>query len=142
MEAFGRMMAALISGSCIVLFLVFSQTASVHWQKNETVRSLSRAYVAEVLERGTVLRTEWEVFEAELRRLGEYTAELTVYERRRYEGEEGRVYLYGKWEEDTEEKRFSGGSYLRLTVTEKGRGNPETFLYGEGCTFIAGGRIS
>lgn len=140
MEAFGRIIAVLTAASCVVFLLIVSKMAPVYWQKNETVRSITLEYAARILQSGIVLPEETEKFQKELRRFGEYRVELTVYERRRFEGEAGRVYLYEEWD-GTGKKVLLPGSYLRVFVSEAGRGKLETFLYGDGCTVAAGGRV-
>ena len=142
MEAFGRMITVLVAGGLVVIFFVFSKTVPGHWQKNETIRSLTKEYAERVMESKVISQAEREAFEAELGRFGEYEIALTVFERRRYEGEQGRVYLYAEWEGEQEQKKLLDGSYLRIVVTEKERGNPELFLYGDSFTFFAGGRVS
>ena len=94
MEAFGRMITVLTAAFCIVFLTIVSKTAPMHWQKNETVRSMTSEYAAQILKGGVVSLAEQKNFEKELNRFGEYRVELTVYERRRYEGNAGRIYLY------------------------------------------------
>ncbi len=139
MEALGRMLAVSLSAVGLVVLFLFYRTASVRWQKAETMRSLCHSYVSEVMEHGEITVTGWEIFQQELSRLGSYRMELSVYERRRYEGENGRIYMFTKWEEITE-KVLTEGSYIRLIVTEE-RSKTESFLYGTGGTVLAGGRI-
>lgn len=141
MEALGRLMAVLTAAVSLVLFLFFYQSASVKWQKNETVYSIGKAYAENILYTKTVLDTDWKRFQEKLNRLGEYETELTIYERKRYEGDNGRVYLFEEWG-GPGEKELSAGSYVRLVVREKPRGKLAVFLYGGGCTVIAGGRIA
>lgn len=142
MEAFGRMIAVL-AGECLVLLLTFYlKTVPLHWQKTETVRSITKAYAAELMESKEFCAANWETLKKELGRFGEYEIEYTVFERRRYEGENGRVYLYHEWKEEQEQKTLLEGSYLRIVVKEKKRGGLETFLYGADSVFYVGGRVS
>lgn len=141
MEAFGRGITVFVAAFSLVVLSIYSKTAPLQRQKNETVRSLTAEYVAELLEERCVQKARKERFLAELAAFGTYEAELTIYERRRYENEEGRMYLYAEWEGNEEEKRLASGSYLRLFVAEQKRSKTETFLYGEGCTIVAGGRV-
>lgn len=140
MEAFGRIVAVLAAASCVVVLVIVSKMAPVYWQKNDTVRSITLEYAARILQGGVVLPEETEKFQKELRRFGEYHVELSIYERRRFEGEAGRVYLYKECDAN-EKKVLLPGSYLRVFVTEAGKGKLETFLYGDGCTVAAGGRV-
>lgn len=142
MEAFGRMIAVLAGGCLVLFFSFYLKTVPLHWQKTETVRSITKAYAAELMESKEFCTVRWEAFKKELKRFGEYEAEYTVFERRRYEGENGRVYLYHAWKEVQEQKMLLEGSYLRIVVREKGRGKFETFLYGADSVFFAGGRVS
>ena len=134
------MIAVSIAAIGLVCFLVFYKTASVRWQKTETVRSISQAYVEDIMQRKEISHVGWEQFCKELERFGEYRAELTVYERRRFEGENGRVYLFTEWIGNEKRKVLSKGSYIRIVITE-GR-EPTEFFYGTGSTVIAGGRIA
>lgn len=141
MEAFGRMITVLTAVFCMVLLFIVFKAAPLHWQKNETVRSMALRYAVRILKSGVVSRTERENFEKELSRFGNYRVELTVYERRRFEGEAGRVYLYEEWNGSEERKMLSSGSYLRLLIAEEKKSVPETFFYGDGCTIVTGGRV-
>lgn len=141
MEAFGRMIAVLTAACCMIVLILVFKTASVYWQKNETVHSIASEYAEQILKSGIVSRTEQERVERELKRLGEYHIELTVYERKRFEGEAGRIYLYEEWDGAGERKVLSPGSYLRILVSEAKRGRLETFLYGDGGTVVTGGRM-
>ena len=140
MEALGRMLAVFTAVVGLVCFLVFYKTASVRWQKTESVRSITQAYAEDILQRKEVSRAGWEQFCKELQQFGEYRTELTVYERRRFEGENGRVYLFTEWRGNETTKALSKGSYIRIVVTE-GRKAAE-FFYGTGSSVIAGGRIA
>lgn len=142
MEAFGRVITVLLAAFSMAFLMIFSKTSMIQHQKNETVRSLVKEYVTGILEKGWISRDDQERFLSELEALGAYELELTVYERRRYEGENGRVYLFTEWKKIGEEKKLLSGSYLRLTVTERNKGKLAAFFYGEGCTVTAGGRIS
>lgn len=141
MEAFGRVIAVLMTAVCLVFLTMFFKTASVDWQKNETVHSITTAYAAQILRSKIILQEEKKRFVEEMRRLGDYEIEITVYERRRYEDSTGRIYLYSEWEGEETEKMLSSGSYLRVEVKEMKRGKLRTFMYGSGCTVVAGGRI-
>ncbi len=141
MEAFGRMITVLAAAFCIVFLTIVSKTAPMHWQKNETVRSMTSEYAAQILKGGVVSLAEQKNFEKELNRFGEYRVELAVYERRRYEGNAGRIYLYKERNGIGENEVLPSGSYLRVTVVEKKRSALETFLYGDACTIVAGGRV-
>lgn len=141
MEAFGRVITVLTAAFCMVFLLIVFKMAPVHWQKNETVHSIALRYAMRMLKSGVVSQTERENFEKELSRFGNYRVELTVYERRRFEGDAGRVYLYKEWNGTEERKVLSSGSYLRLFVAEEEKGTLETFLYGDGCTIVTGGRV-
>lgn len=141
MEAFGRVITVLLAAFCTVFLLFSSKAVSVQWQKNESVRSIVSEYVAELLENGQISVVRQERFVKELAGLGVYEIDLTVFERRRYENETGRVYLYSEWKEDGADKRLLSGSYLKVEVSEKRKGKLETFLYGTGGTVVAGGRV-
>lgn len=141
MEAFGRSVAVLFGTVSLVLLLFFFRTVSVQWQKNETVYSIGKAYAERVVQSKIASKEEWQLFQTELERLGDFEAELTVYERKRYEGEEGRLYLYEE-RVGPEEKELSVGSYVRLVIKEKSKGILTTFLYGDSCFVITGGRIA
>ncbi|MBQ9767628.1 MAG: hypothetical protein IJW37_05965 [Lachnospiraceae bacterium] len=110
-------------------------------QKSETVRSLVKEYVADLTESRRISEERHERFVKELASFGVYEIELTVYERRRYEGEAGRVYLYSECKATEGNKELLTGSYLRVTVAEQEKGKIETFLYGAACMIIAGGRV-
>lgn len=135
------MIAVLTAVCCMAILLLTFKTSSVYWQKNETVHSIASEYAARILNSGMVSKAEQESFEQELKRLGEYRIELTVYERRRFEGESGRIYVYEEWDGTGERKVLSTGSYLRLLVSEAKRGRLATFLYGDGSTVVTGGRM-
>lgn len=141
MESFGRMIAVSLSTVGVVVLLLFHKSATVRWQKAETVHSMCQAYAADVLENKMVLETEWTMFCTQIKCLGGYRAELVVYERKRYEGEEGRVYLFTEGQ-PIGETMISEGSYVRLLVTEEYKSKAEAFIYGESCFIIAGGRVS
>jgi hypothetical protein len=139
MEALGRVLAVTLSAVGVVVLFLFYRTASVRWQKTETVRSLCYTYVADALEDRAVVGADWERFQQELSRLGSYRTELSVFERRRYEGENGRIYMFTEWE-NIAENVLPEGSYIRLVVTEES-GTLSSFLYGAGGTILAGGRV-
>lgn len=142
MDAFGRTLAVSLSAICFVLLLLFYKTAPVRWQRTETVRSMTKAYAENVLSKKTVSYDDWEAFQAQLSRLGAYRAELAVYERKRFEGEEGRVYLFMERTVAEGELSLSEGSYIRITVAEDVNSKAELFLRGGGCTVIGGGRVA
>ena len=142
MEAFGRMIAVSLGAIGLVSFLVFYHTASVRWQKEESVRSLSHAYAERILSDKVVSCADLEAFRNALNRLGEYRMELVVYERRRFEGSAGRVYLFTEWSPKAEDRVLSEGSYVRIVVTEKAGGKSETFFFGGGSLIVVGGRIA
>ncbi len=141
MEAFGRAIAVLFSAAGIVFSLLFYKTATVRWQKTETVRSMSQDYAEHVLSNKEICCSEWNVFQEQLSRLGNYRTEFVVYERRRFEGEKGRIYLFREWDATDEDRKLTDGSYIRIIVTEEMEGKAQAFLYGNGCVMIAGGRI-
>lgn len=141
MEAFGRMIAVLLTASCMVFFSVFYKNSTVQRQRNETVRSLVKEYVTDLTESGQVSEKRKERFVKELAVFGVYEIELTIYERRRYEGETGRMYLYSECRNPEEDTELISGSYLRVTVKEQKKGKAETFWYGAACTFVAGGMV-
>jgi len=140
-EAFGRVIAVLLAAVCIVLFPVHAKIAHAKWQKNETVRSLVKEYVTDVFAEKRITVERRERLVTELERLGKYEINLTLYERRRYEDEDGRIYLYHPWDDAKEEKMLLSGSYLRVTVMEEQSGKVQAFFYGEGGTVVAGGRV-
>lgn len=142
MEAFGRLISVVCATVGLISCIFFYKTASVSRQRNETVQSMSNAFVQSILCDKTVSTEEWEGFRDELARLGTYQAKLTVFERRRYEGDDGGIYLYTEWDGAEREKMLSEGSYVRIVVTEQEKSKIETFLYGSGCVFFAGGRIA
>lgn len=135
------MIAVLTAVCCMAVLVLAFRMSSVYWQKNETVHSMALEYAERILKNGIVSRTESERFERELKGFGEYRIELTVYERRRFEGEGGRIYLYEEWDGTGDRKVLSPGSYLRILVSEAKRGKLEAFLYGDGGTVVTGGRM-
>lgn len=142
MDAFGRTLAVALSAVGVVFLLLFYKTAPVRWQRTETVRSITKAYAESVLSKKTVSYADWEAFQAQLGRLGSYRAELAVYERKRFEGENGRIYLFTERSVSEGEIRLSEGSYIRIVVTEDVNSKAELFFRGNGCTIIAGGRVA
>lgn len=142
MEAFGRTIAVSLSAIGLVILLLFYKTAAVRWQKTETVRSLSKAYAEKILENKEISGSDWKLFTEQLNRLGDYRTELAVYERRRFEGENGRVYLFTELVIGEEGLKLTEGSYIRMIVTEEPTGKIETMLYGGGSPVIVGGRIT
>lgn len=142
MEAFGRVLAFFLGSIGLVFLLCFNKTASLRWQRAETVRNICYAYMEDILNEKVVSRNGWEAFCRELRRLGDYRPEINVYERKRFEGKNGRVYLFAEWEAKEEDKLLAEGSYVRIKVTEKMKNKFVEFFYGAGCTFFAGGRVN
>ena len=142
MEALGRGIACLFCAASLVFLLVYQKSSAVGWQRNQTVRTMSKEYIRTVRRRGMVTEEGWTAFLRELQRLGEFDAELTVYERKRYEKASGTVYLYTEWEQNGTEKRLPEGSYVRLTVFQKEGGAWNEFWYGSGCVVFVGGRIT
>lgn len=141
MEAFGRTIALVVGMIGVVFLLLFSKTASVRWQRQETVRSMSHAFAETLLRDKKVLFHEWVTFQKELQHLGSYRAELTVYERRRFEDERGGYYLYRK-AELTDDKILGEGSYVRVLVTPVDEAeNDEMFMLGDYGVIVAGGRV-
>ncbi len=141
MEAFGRMIAMCICVVGLVFFACYQRTAAVQWQKNETLRELSQAYTDRILEDNCILEKDWEVFQRQLAGYGTYQVRLIIYERKRYEGESGRVYLFSETAYETGDQVLTEGSYVRLVVTEEEKSKSETFLYGTGVQVAVGGRI-
>ncbi len=140
MEAFGRGIAVTLGALGLVVSLLFYKTATVRWQKNETVKSMSQAYVDQVLSSGEISCSEWRIFREQLSCLGNYRTEFAVYERRRFEGNNGRIYLFQEWKVSNEDRKLAEGSYIRLVVTEEGKGKEQALFYGNECVVIAGGR--
>lgn len=141
MDAFGRTIVVSLGAIGLVFSLLFYKTASVRWQKAETVRNMCQAYAEQVLSDKEICCSEWEAFRNQLERLGNYRAEFAVYERRRYEGMNGRIYLLREWEVSGEDMLLTEGSYIRITVTEEEHNKMQTFFYGSGCVAVAGGRV-
>ncbi|MBQ8800002.1 MAG: hypothetical protein IJZ55_10595 [Lachnospiraceae bacterium] len=141
MEAFGRMISLMCAMVGLVVCIVFYETASIGQQKNETVQSISNAFIQRTLKNQMISETEWNVFLNELGRLGTYETELTVLERRSFEGERKERYLFAELDEIRYGQRLSEGSYIRLVVTEKEKKTIEQWLYGGGGLYFAGGRI-
>ena len=141
MEAFGRSIAVWSGVVALFFSLLFYKTAAVRWQKTETVRSMSQMYAEYVLSTREIRMSDWNLFREQLNLLGAYRTELAVYERRRYEGEQGRVYLYTELNADVGERLLTEGSYIRLVVTEEEKGKTQTLFYGTGGRIIAGGRV-
>ena len=141
MDALGRGFSILLSLIGLVFFAVFYKATPVAVQKNETVRSLSHAYVGEILAEKTVSQNEWKLFQEQLSRIGDYRAELTVYEQRSYKGESEDAFLFTVKTGVGEDVQLLRGSYVRLTVTEETKTKATVFFRGAGCTVYAGGRI-
>lgn len=142
MEAFGRMITVALAMVGVVMFLIFYRTASMGWQREETVRSMSSAYAEHIIRSRRILQKEWEAFRQEIGRLGSYRAELSVYERRRFETGKGRTYLFTTIEAPEEDLVLTEGSYIRVVVMEEKGSRWESFVYGTGAPILAGGCIS
>lgn len=140
MEAFGRTIALGVGIIGVVCLLLVSKTASVRWQKHETVRSRSHDFTETLLRDKAFFPHEWELFQKELRDLGGYRAELTVYERRRFEREEGGFYLYEQ-AELTGEKMLREGSYVRVLVFPEESNSWDSFPLGDYGVIVTGGRV-
>lgn len=142
MEALGRGIACLFCAVSIVFLLVYQKTSAIGWQRNQTVRTMSKEYIRMVQRNGTMTEEGWSAFLRELQRLGEFDVKLTIYEKRRFEDTAGAVYSYCEWELNGKEKRIPKGSYVRLTVFSKAMGVWNRFWYGDGCVVYVGGRIT
>lgn len=140
MESFGRTIALGVGIIGIFFLLLFSKTVSVQWQRHETVRSMSHAFAKTVLRDKSVMVHKWNSFQKELRYLGAYRAELTVYERRRFEDENGGFYIFEK-SEITGNKELKEGSFVRILVTQKDSGNGKIFLSVDCGAIVTGGRV-
>jgi hypothetical protein len=101
---------------------------------------MSHAFAKTLLRDKTFLIHEWEAFRNELRHLGGYLAESTVYERRRFEDENGGFYLYEK-AELTSDTILREGSYVRVLVTQEEREAVGSVLSGDCGVIVAGGRV-
>jgi len=141
MESFGRMIAMMCGILLLVFCLIFYRSAAVCQQKNETVQSISDAFMQRTLRSKMISKSEWDVFLNKLAHLGVYRTGLTVYERRQYEGENGERYLYTEKEEIEYGQVLAEGSYIRLVVTEKEKKKMEVFLFGREFLYFTGGRI-
>lgn len=141
MDALGRGFSILLSLIGLVFFAVFYKVTPITVQKNETVRSLSHAYVREILAEKEMSQKEWTLFQEQLSRIGDYRAELTVYEQRSYKGESEDAFLFTVKREIREDVQLLRGSYVRLTVTEETKTKATVFFRGASCTVYAGGRI-
>lgn len=138
MESFGRTIAFFVGIIGVVFLLFFSKMVSARWQRHETIRSISHAFAETLLQEKSIVINEWEAFRKELYHLGGYRAELLVYERRRFEDENGVFFLYEK-AEITGDKILKAGSYVRVLVTKDGSG--ETFLMGDCGIILVGGLV-
>lgn len=141
MEALGRGIASLFCAVSLVFLLVYQKTSAVGWQRNQTVRAMSKEYVKSIQRLGMVTEEGWGMFWQELQRLGKFDAKLTIYEKRRYEGEAGAIYLYSEWEQSGTEEQIPEGSYVRLTIVQEDMQVWDRFWYGDGCVVFVGGRI-
>ncbi len=142
MEALGRTIAVALSAIGLVFLLLFYRTASVRWQKEETIRNMCQTFAENILEQRNIPGNDWNEFVERINRLGDYRTELTVYERRMFEREDGRVFLYVQHCDIENDTEIPKGSYVRIVVTEAPRGKAETFFFGDGCVLFAGGRVS
>ncbi len=141
MEAFGRTIALVVGIIGVVFLLLFSKTVSVRWQRHETVRSMSHGFAERLLYEKEISFRKWEDFQKEIASLGDYRAELTVYERRRFEDKNGGFYLYQK-AEFAGDKILREGSFVRVLVTPADEvGIGEGFLLGDYGAIVAGGRV-
>lgn len=140
MEAMGRFFAMAIGTVGLFFLLFLNKTSSFLWQKNETVRSMSHAFAEHMMAEKEVSGEELGDFRETLEKLGSYRVTVSVFERRRYENESGRIYLFTE-SENPEEVVLVPGSYLRIVVTEEERSKLSVFLYGSPCTVYAGGRV-
>ena len=138
MESFGRTVAFGVGIIGVVFLLLFSKTVSVRWKRHETVRSMSHAFAEKLLQDKKFSVYEWEAFQKILDDLGGYRAELTVYERRRFEDENGVFYLYDRTE-TTDDTMLGEGSYVRVLVMQEGGG--ERLLSGNYGSIVAGGQV-
>lgn len=141
MEAFGRLIAVLWTVFCVIFLSVYSKEIVFRRQKNETVRSIVKEYASDVLEDGRVVSERKEAFLKELAGFGLFEVNVTVYERRRFDSENGRNFFYREREEVCAEMQLPSGSYVRVIVAEQEKGKTETFLYGAAGIITAGGRV-
>lgn len=141
MESFGRVIAVVVGIIGVVFLLLLSGTASVRWQRYETVRSLSDKFAQDILFEKKISYLEWDVFRQEIGNLGDYRAELTVYERCRFEDENGSFWLY-RTEEVDGDKTLSEGSYVRVSVSLANKaGSSDVFQPGDYGVIVAGGCV-
>lgn len=141
MDGFGRLIAVMFGTTGLVFSLLLYRTAAVRWQKEETVRSMSQMYAEHVLNEKVFCGDEWSIFREQLNRLGNYRTEIAVYERRRYEGEQGRIYLFTEEKLSDKDRLLTEGSYIRIVVSGKSKEKAVDMLYGSGSVVIAGGRV-
>jgi len=140
MESFGRVIALVVGVIGVVFLLFFPKTASARWQRHETVRSMSRGFTETLLNEKKLFFGEWQGFQKEIAHLGGYRAELAVYERRRFEDENGGVYLYEK-AEITGDRILREGSLVRVLIIPEENRWREWFFPGDGGVIVAGGRV-
>ena len=140
MESFGRVIALGVGVTGVIFLLFFSKTVVFRWQRHETVRSMSRGFTETLLNEKKLSFGDWQGFQKEIARLGGYRAELTIYERRRYEDDNGGVYLY-ETEEVTGDRILREGSYVRVVVISEEDRWGEQFLLGDCGVVVAGGRV-
>ena len=141
MESFGRTISLVIGTIGVLFLLFFSKMISVRWQRHETVRNLTHAFAETLLRDGRFLVHEWETFQHELQQIGSYRMELTLYERRRFEDENGGFYLYEKTE-PVGDSMLRAGSLVRMLVvpTEEAE-SKGLFWLGDYGAIVAGGRV-
>lgn len=140
MEAFGRTIALVTGMVGVVFLLLFSKAASVRWQQHEIIRSRCNAFAEKIMYEKRILTEEWEFFLDELLRWGGYGAELTVYERRRFEDGNGGFYLYQRTEL-TEDRILKEGSYVRIVAMPKEDKKRDGLLSEDYGIIVAGGCI-
>ncbi len=140
MEAFGRTIALCVGIIGVVFLVLFSKTTSVRWQRHETIRSMSHGFAEKFLWDKKISLSEWEAFQKVLEQIGGYRAELTVYERKRYEDEKGGFYLYERTEL-TGDRELREGSYVRMLVSQEESKTGDSFFVGDCGIIVAGGRV-
>ena len=135
------MIAVILAALGLIFSSLFYKTAAGWWQKEETVRSMAQAFAEEILEQRQVSMYDWHTFCQQLGRIGDYRAELVVYEKKRFENTNGRFYLFSQWE-PVEDSVLTEGSYVRLVVTEEEKSTLGLFWLGAGGVFFVGGSFS
>lgn len=142
MEAFGRVIAVVLAVTGLVFCGLFLKVGHLQRQRTITARTVTKEFAAMALEEGNISKEEKERYEKQMAVLGNYQIQITVYERRRFEGENGRVYTYSELPVASEGKQLVSGSYLRIQVTEPSKGAVESLFRGPGAVIITGGRVS